>query len=205
MRNGLEPPVDEREGHDAHDASEYALLGLLREGPTHGYWLAAAFKPDGRLGMILRLKMSQMYAYLRKLERAGWLRSTDVPTERRRLRHVFALTPAGERAFDVWLRAPVQATREIRLTFLLKLAFALQDVALVEELVAVQRAATTAWLARLRAREAALTTADATMTSSHTPAQDALRLLTLRHRIRLSEATLAWLDEVAQVFQGKIG
>ncbi|MEO7002213.1 MAG: PadR family transcriptional regulator [Ktedonobacterales bacterium] len=187
--------------HDAHDAPEYALLGLLREGPTHGYRLAVAFAPDGRLGMILRLKMSQMYAYLRKLERAGWLRAWDEPTETHHMRHVFALTAEGERAFDAWLHEPVWATREIRLTFLLKLAFALEDAGLVEELVAGQRAATVAWLARLRAREASLTATEHTALQP----QDTLRLLTLRHRIRLSEATLAWLDEVAAVFRSAMG
>ncbi len=62
---------------ERREVAEYALLGLLREGPRHGYLLAAAFGPEGRLGIALRLKMSQMYAYLRKLERQGLLLARD--------------------------------------------------------------------------------------------------------------------------------
>lgn len=176
----------------AREPPEYALLGLLREGPQHGYRLAAAFGPEGRLGIALRLKMSQMYAYLRKLERQGLLLAHDEMDDRsHRARRVFALTPAGARVFDAWLAAPVEATREVRLTFLLKLAFTLDDPQAALALIARQREATAARLAALRGREARL--------PDHSAAGDALSLsrLTLRHRILLSEATLAWLDESA--------
>jgi len=180
-----------------HEAAEYALLGLLRDGAGHGYRLAAAFAPTGRLGLILRLKMSQMYAYLNKLERQGWLVVTDDAAEApgarpsRHMRRVFTLTPAGERAFDAWLSTPVTPTREVRLTFLLKLAFALPDRTLAGELLARQRETTATWLKRLRVREAQLrargVATDETLVA----------LLTLRQRIRLSEASLTWLDETA--------
>lgn len=172
---------------ERREVAEYALLGLLREGPQHGYRLAAAFGPEGRLSIALRLKMSQMYAYLRKLERQGLLRArseTAIGTHRER--RVFSLTEAGERAFDAWLVAPVEATREVRLAFLLKLAFTLDDPPQALALLRRQREATAAWLARQRAR------ADEATASGAPPT---LALLTLRHRILLSEATLAWLDE----------
>src|SRR5487761_816085 len=103
-------------GDERRDVAEYALLGLLREGPRHGYRLAADFGAEGRLGMVLRLKMSQMYAYLRKLERQGLLLAHDeTDSASHRARHVFTLTSEGERAFDTWLAAPVQATRDVRL------------------------------------------------------------------------------------------
>ncbi len=188
----------------AHEAAEYALLGLLRDGPGHGYRLAAAFAPTGWLGLILRLKMSQMYAYLNKLERQGWLVVTDDAVEApgarpsRHMRRVFTLTPAGERAFDTWLSTPVTPTREVRLTFLLKLAFALPDRALARDLVARQRETTATWLGRLRAREAQLRARSAANASSNASNDETLvGLLTLRQRIRLSEASLAWLDETA--------
>ncbi len=172
---------------ERRETPEFALLGLLREGPQHGYRLAAAFAPDGRLGIALRLKMSQMYAYLRKLERQGLLVAHNEMDDRsHRARRVFTLTPDGARVFDAWLAAPVEATREVRLAFLLKLAFTLDDPETALALIARQRAATAASLDLLRARLAGLP--DDTRSIAH---------LTLRHRILLSEATLVWLDESA--------
>ncbi len=176
---------------DQHEVAEYALLGLLREGPQHGYRLAAAFTLDGRLGVALRLKMSQMYAYLRKLERQGLLQAHDeIDAGSRRARHIFALTAEGARDFDAWMAAPVEATREVRLAFLLKLAFTLDDPPAAQRLIERQRAATAAWLERqrLRAEHLGSDGDDAHMT---------LAQLTLRNRILLCVATLRWLDETA--------
>lgn len=182
---GRSDTPDERAG--GHEVAEYALLGLLREGPRHGYRLAAEFGAQGRIGVALRLKMSQMYAYLHKLERQGLLVAHDEPgAAARRTRRVFTLTPRGEETFDAWLAEPVEATREVRLAFLLKLAFLLDDPAAALALLDRQRAATAAWLERLRAR--------AIHGPDHPP-QGALERLALRHRILLTEAALTWLDE----------
>jgi PadR family transcriptional regulator, regulatory protein AphA len=178
---------------ERREVAEYALLGLLREGPRHGYRLAAAFAPEGRLGIALRLKMSQMYAYLRKLERQGLLLAHDeLDASSHRSRRVFALTAEGERAFDAWLAAPVEATREVRLAFLLKLAFTLDEPTAALALIERQRAATADWLARQRSRAAHVSQAEGQANDSLT-----ITRLTLRHRILLSEAILAWLDETA--------
>ncbi|HEX9035383.1 MAG TPA: PadR family transcriptional regulator [Ktedonobacterales bacterium] len=178
---------------DAHEVAEYALLGLLREGPRHGYRLAAEFGADGRLGVALRLKMSQMYAYLRKLERQGLLLAHDEPGESaHRTRRVFALTPAGARAFDAWWSAPVEATRDLRLAFLVKLAFTLDDPHAALALLDRQRDETAALLARLRAREEGGRGPERPARSERAAA---LARLALRRRILLTEASLAWLEE----------
>ena len=171
---------------ERREVAEYALLGLLREGPRHGYRLAQDFAPDGRLGIALRLKMSQMYAYLRKLERQGLLVAhEEMDAGSHRARRVFALTTEGEQAFDAWLAEPVEATREVRLAFLLKLAFTLDDPATALALIERQRAATAAWVERQRSRAA--------REASRAPRS--IAQLTLRHRVLLSEATVQWLDE----------
>ena len=172
------------EGHEGHEVAEYALLGLLREGPRHGYRLAAEFAAEGRLGVALRLKMSQMYAYLRKLERQGMLLAHDEADESaHRTRRVFTLTPAGARTFDAWLAEPVEATRDLRLAFLVKLAFTLADPPAALALLDRQRAASASLLARLRGRE------------DTGRERSTLARLALRRRILLTEAALAWLDE----------
>ena len=170
-----------------HEVAEYALLGLLRDGPAHGYRLAAAFQPRGWLGQILRLKMSLMYAYLHKLERQGWVAARGVSEDVGRPRRDFAITPEGKTAFDRWVAEPVGATREVRLDFMVKLAFAIErDPGLAASLVARQVQEAGARLEGLRAQLAAL---DATE-------RDSMVSLVLSHRACLTEATLTWLAEV---------
>ena len=170
-----------------HEVAEFALLGLLRAGPCHGYRLAAAFAPRGWLRPILRLKMSQMYAYLHKLERQGWLCAALEVDETPRPRRVFALTPQGEHAYDAWAAQPVDATRDIRLEFLVKLAFAIElDRVTGTDLVDRQLAAIDSWLARLRAQAERARDAEPLST----------RRLIMGYRIRQSEGVLAWLAEL---------
>jgi DNA-binding PadR family transcriptional regulator len=190
MSDGREPGVGlEGALAERREVAEYALLGLLRDGPRHGYRLAEAFEPQSRLGIVLRLKMGQMYAYLRKLERQGLLKAHhELNHDSHHTRRVFALTDAGARAFDAWLAAPVEATREMRLAFMVKLAFTLSDAQAALALIERQRAATSAWLTRQRSRAEERAEDGGALTLTH---------LTLRHRILLSEATLAWLDETA--------
>lgn len=171
-------------GH--HEAAEYALLGLLRAGPAHGYRLAAAFGRGGRLGHILHLKMSLLYAYLRKLDEQGWV-SASVEPGTARTRRVYTLTPSGEAALDRWLAQPVGAMREMRLDFMLKLALAIErDRGRAARLVTEQEDAARRWLAHLREQAAALSSEERV---------GALGLV-LSHRIRQSEATLTWLADV---------
>lgn len=172
-----------------HEVAEYALLGLLREGPAHGYRLAEAFAPEGRLGATLHLKLSQLYAYLHKLERLGWVTAHDeMSAGATRPRRVFTLTEPGRIAFEEWLVSPVAATRELRLDFLLKLAFAAEhDVERAVALVHAQRTHTQTWLARLRMQQA--TTAEGVLD---------LRALTLGYRVRQTEAVLLWLDDLGK-------
>lgn len=201
-RAGVDEAAHEAAYETRHEVAEYALLGLLREGPRHGYRLAAEFAAGGRLSVALRLKMGQMYAYLHKLERQGLLVAHDEPgAAARRTRRVFALTPAGEQTFDAWLAAPVEATREVRLAFLLKLAFTLDDPPTALALLDRQRAATAAWLERLHARETRAVDGRAI----ERPAHDALPRLALRHRILVTEAALAWLNETRAEIAGAAG
>jgi len=54
------------------EPAEYAILGLLHSQPMHGYELFQEFK-NSTLEEIVHLEMSQMYAFLKKLERLEYI------------------------------------------------------------------------------------------------------------------------------------
>lgn len=105
-------------------AIEHTLLGLLEREPRHGYDLAREFTAGTVLGEIVHLEPSMLYAYLKKLEGAGQVRSVVQAQGARPPRKVFELTDEGEQALLSWLTEPVEHTRDLRLEFLLKLAIA---------------------------------------------------------------------------------
>ncbi len=107
-------------------ATECALLGLLLDGPSHGYDLTRQFAADTELGKVCRLEMSMLYGLLKKLEKEGLLTGRDEPLGGHKTRRVIEITPAGRAEFEAWLAEPVQHNREIRFNFLVKLYFARQ-------------------------------------------------------------------------------
>jgi PadR family transcriptional regulator AphA len=106
--------------------TEYALLGLLLDGPKHGYELARRFSPETALGEICHLEMSMLYALLKKQEKAGHIEAELESQGARPPKRIFHLTGLGRAAFIEWVRTPVGRARDIRLDFLVKLYFARQ-------------------------------------------------------------------------------
>jgi len=104
------------------EPAEYAILGLLESRPMHGYEMFQQFE-SGTLRQIVHLEMSQMYAYLKKLERLHYIEAQLEPQGARPPRKVFNLTASGRDTFLQWLTEPVKRPREIRLLFLIKLYF----------------------------------------------------------------------------------
>lgn len=126
---------------------EHALLGFLVRKPVHGYDLYRELRDARGLWQIWRIKQSQLYALLAKLEDEGLISATLQTQETRPPRKVFHLTRRGRSRFRAWLRAPVPHGRELRQDFLAKLYFAMQDdPASSTALIAAQRAACQAWL-----------------------------------------------------------
>jgi len=107
-------------------STEYAVLGLLLDGPKHGYELARRFAPETPLGTICHLEMSMLYAVLKKLEKADYIEAELEAHGKRPPKRVFNLTGLGRAAFMEWVRSPVARTREIQPDFLVKLNFARQ-------------------------------------------------------------------------------
>jgi len=76
------------------EPAEYAILGLLESQPMHGYEMFQQFK-NGALGQIVHLEMSQMYAFLKKLERLKYIEAQLEAQGPRPPRKIFRLTEQG--------------------------------------------------------------------------------------------------------------
>src|SRR5712692_2949391 len=109
------------------EPAEYAILGLLEGRPMHGYEMFQQFQV-GTLHQIVHLEMSQMYAFLKKLERLEYIEAQLEPQGARPPRKIFHLTPAGHTILFQWLMEPVVRPREIRILFLIKLYFVRQFI-----------------------------------------------------------------------------
>jgi DNA-binding PadR family transcriptional regulator len=104
------------------EPAEYAILGLLAEQPMHGYELFQRFQSEV-LGQIVHVEMSQLYAFLKKLERLNVVEAELEQQGVRPPRKVYQLTQEGHAVLRDWLTTPVERPRDIRIFFLIKLYF----------------------------------------------------------------------------------
>lgn len=81
---------------------ELLFLGLLKEGPKHGYEIKKQLK--GILFPFIGVDSKSIYYPLRILERQGLLIKKVTQTRRRPQRFVYALTPKGELQFKTLLK-----------------------------------------------------------------------------------------------------
>jgi len=173
--------------------AEFAILGLLavepQETAVHGYDLGRRFH-DGPLSQIIRLEPGMLYHYLKKLSKAGFLSTSVEHQTTRPDRQDHTLTEEGQAAFDRWLNAPVHATRDIRLDFLLKLFFVRQiDTGRANSLVESQRAVIASLVASLSGQRAM---------HGDDLEDEGIRRIVLDLRIAQTQAVLGWLDTLPE-------
>lgn len=102
--------------------TEYTVLGLLAEGPRHGFALSKELDSDSDVGRVFAVRRPLVYRAIDRLVDAGLAepRSTekgDGPT-----RIIYGTTPDGLHHLHEWLAEPVEHIRDLRIEFLLKLA-----------------------------------------------------------------------------------
>jgi len=130
---------------------EYALLGFVYEQPTHGYDIYQQLSDSRGLWQVWRMKQSQLYALLTKLEDDGYLVTTLQPQATRPPRKIYSLTAVGRKTFEQWLATPVTHGRQMRLEFLAKLYFAYrQGLTVVLPLIEQQVVTCQRWLAEVQ-------------------------------------------------------
>jgi len=106
---------------------EWACLGILYQGPTHGFAIAARLKPSGDVGRVWSLSRPLTYRSLDQLVERGLAHAVG---EERGLaggnRTIHAATRTGRARFRRWLATPVPHLRDLRSELLLKLVLAEQ-------------------------------------------------------------------------------
>ena len=109
---------------DQLTTGEWAVLGLVAEGPTHGFAVARALEPGGEVGRVWSMRRPLVYRTLDVLEgreltlTAGTEASTAGPQ-----RTLVGVTDSGRRRVEGWLVEPVEHVRDARSMLLLKLLF----------------------------------------------------------------------------------
>ena len=104
-------------------SSEFALLGLLYETPTHGYELHKQITDTEGIGMIWGVKLSNLYAQINKLEKKGFIKGIVHAEDSRPARTEYHITESGRVIFNDWLFSTVGHPRDIRQEFMLRLYF----------------------------------------------------------------------------------
>lgn len=99
------------------------MLGLLAEGPAHGFALAKQLQPDGSVGRVWSLRTPLVYRAIQNLTQKGLVEvqgeeRSDLGPQRR----LVAITARGRALVEAWLQQPVEHTRDVRSALMLKLA-----------------------------------------------------------------------------------
>jgi DNA-binding PadR family transcriptional regulator len=103
--------------------SEWLVLCVVCEKPTHGFAIAGLLGPKGSLGAIWRVPKPVIYRALGRLEAFGLVRTAgEEHSTQGPVRSVTQVTPAGRRAARRWLAPPVAHPRDVRSELLVKLA-----------------------------------------------------------------------------------
>ena len=104
---------------------EWACLGILYPGPTHGFAIAARLKPTGDIGRVWSLSRALTYRSLDQLTARGYVHSVgEEPGIAGGNRTILAATRSGRAQLRKWLNTPVVHLRDLRSELLLKLIIA---------------------------------------------------------------------------------
>ncbi len=126
-----------RSGEQRLLLGEWACLGILYQGSTHGFAIAARLRPDGDVGRVWSLTRPLTYRSIDQLMGRGYV--SPVGSEPGRAgpnRTMLAATRAGRAQFRRWLHTPVAHLRDVRSELLLKLVLAEQcDIDVTDMLI----------------------------------------------------------------------
>lgn len=166
---------------------EFALLGFLVTGPSHGYDLHQKFQVE--LGHVWRLSQSQAYAIFKRLEARGDIYSQVHEQDKLPPRQILHITEQGKQRFEAWLLESGHNARAIRLEFLTRLYFSLQHYPnQTAHIYAAQCAEIRSSIERLEALILRL------------PSEQTYNCLSLDLRLRQLRLIQAWMREIQTQF-----
>jgi DNA-binding PadR family transcriptional regulator len=115
---------------------KYGILGLLVEGPLHGYEVKNRF--ESLLGGSWEVNFGQVYTTLQRLERDQLVEPASERGDRGKL--AYRLTEVGRRALQEWLTRPESEPQQLREEIYLKLLLTTRLAnGSLDELLAAQR------------------------------------------------------------------
>ncbi len=131
---------DAAEPQPSLSLTEWLVLSLVCEAPTHGFALARLLGRGGDVGQVWQVPKPLIYRALQRLELLGLVcPAGHQPTSHGPVRSLVTGTPAGRDAAAVWLSRPVSHTREVRSELMVKLALLYRAGADPQPLLEAQR------------------------------------------------------------------
>lgn len=170
--------------HTGNISPEFALLGFLLAGPSHGYDLHQRFLTE--LGHVWHLSQSQAYNILKRLEEHGDISAQIIEQEKLPARQMLKITKVGRQRFFEWLELGVgKNARSIRLEFLTRLYFAqLHKPELTLQIYESQSAEVGSTIARLKSL------------LENLPPEQVFNRLSLDLRLRQMRLIQNWMAEI---------
>ena len=103
--------------------SDWAVLGVIAERPTHGWPVVRELAADGSIGRIWTVSRPLVYRALSTLLALGLIEDVgESAGARGPQRNIVRVTRPGRAALRHWLDEPVDHVREVRNELLVKLA-----------------------------------------------------------------------------------
>jgi DNA-binding PadR family transcriptional regulator len=122
--------------------TDYAVLGVLADRPTHGFAIARELSPTGAVGRVLTVSRPLVYRALDRLVDVGLAQPLhSEPGDAGPKRVIHKVTPNGRRKLNRWLVQPVRHIRDLRIEFQLKMTLAERSGKSPGALIEAQRAA----------------------------------------------------------------
>ena len=132
--------------------TEWVVLGLLAEEPTHGFALARLLAPGGEVGRVWSASRPLTYRAIDQLAADGLIEPVRTEPGHGPQRTVHELTGRrARRTLAAWLRTPVPRFRDVRAVLLAKLLLLERAGRSTRRLLAAQQKAFAPLLAEVRA------------------------------------------------------
>lgn len=123
--------------------TEWVVLALMSEAPSHGFAVARTLSPATEIGQVWTVPRPLVYRAIGRLEEQGMIAESgdEEPAKPGPARTVYAVTGKGKKAVARWLAEPVQHLREVRTVFLAKVLLRQRAGEELGPLVAAQQTA----------------------------------------------------------------